>query len=78
MCRVKIEKLSKMAEISPFKAWRYNEALMQNIGDLTSPLFDVASDRQKAALYGNLYNSIHLSIPNGERPAENASKTLQK
>ncbi|MBT8364433.1 MAG: DUF1015 domain-containing protein [Deltaproteobacteria bacterium] len=67
-----------MAEISPFKAWRYNEALMQNIGDLTSPLFDVASDRQKAALYGNLYNSIHLSIPNGERPAENASKILQK
>ena len=67
-----------MAEISPFKAWRYNDKLMKNISDLTSPLFDVASDRQKAALYDNPYNSIHLSIPGGDCPSENASRILQQ
>ena len=61
-----------MAEIRPFRAWRYNQVLARNIGELTSPLFDVATDKQKSALYGNPYNSIHLSIPAGERPAENA------
>ena len=67
-----------MAEIHPFRAWRYSETLMKNIGDLTSPLFDVASEKQKAALYGNPYNSIHLSIPDGECPSENAAMILQQ
>jgi len=67
-----------MAEILPFRAWRYNDALQQNIGDLTSPLFDVASAKQKATLYGNPYNSIHLSIPGGACPSENAIRTFQK
>jgi uncharacterized protein (DUF1015 family) len=30
-----------MAKILPFRAWRYNDSLAQNIGELTSPLFDV-------------------------------------
>jgi uncharacterized protein (DUF1015 family) len=67
-----------MTEIRPFRAWRYNAALAENIGVLTSPLFDVASEKQKTALYSNPYNSIHLSIPGGERPPENAAKILQK
>ena len=67
-----------MAEILPFRAWRYNEALLKDIDHLTSPLFDVASKKQKTALYGNPYNSIHLSIPSGECPSENASRILQK
>jgi uncharacterized protein (DUF1015 family) len=67
-----------MAEISPFRAWRYNEKLTKRIEELTSPLFDVASEKQKAALYGNPYNSIHLSIPCGECPSENASRILQQ
>ena len=67
-----------MAEISPFRAWRYSEKLMENISDLTSPLFDVASEKQKAALYGNPYNSIHLSIPGGDCPSQNACKILQQ
>jgi hypothetical protein len=50
----------------------------QNIGELTSPLFDVASEKQKTALYGNPYNSIHVSIPCGECPSESASNVLQK
>jgi uncharacterized protein (DUF1015 family) len=67
-----------MAEISPFRAWRYSDILMKNISNLTSPLFDVASARQKAALYGNPYNSIHLSIPGGDCPSQNACRILQK
>ena len=67
-----------MAEISPFRAWRYNTELAKNIGELTSPLFDVATAKQKSVLYGNPYNSIHLSIPSGNRPAENAGKLLKK
>jgi len=67
-----------MPEIRPFRAWRYNETLLKDIGDLTSPLFDVASEKQKASLYGNPYNSIHLAIPGGECPSKNASRKLQK
>jgi len=67
-----------MAEISPFRAWTYNTELAKNIGELTSPLFDVATEKQKSVLYGNPYNSIHLSIPSGDRPAENAAKLLEK
>ena len=67
-----------MAQIKPFRAWRYNDELVKNIGELTSPLFDVASEKEKAALYGNPQNSIHLSIPCGECPSENASKILRQ
>jgi uncharacterized protein (DUF1015 family) len=67
-----------MAEITPFRAWRYNPALMKDIGELTSPLFDVASEKQKKILYGHPYNSIHLSIPAGACPSENAARTLKK
>lgn len=67
-----------MAEIRPFRAWRYKPALLKNIGDLTSPLFDVATERQREALYGNPLNSIHLSIPRGDQPAKNAASVLKE
>lgn len=67
-----------MAEILPFKAWRYNGHLSRNLEEYTAPLFDVVSDRQRKVLYKNPLNSIHLSAPQGEHPAENAHKTLQK
>jgi len=67
-----------MPEIRPFRAWRYNETLLKDIGELTSPLFDVASEKQKASLYANPHNSIHLAIPCGERPSANALRILQK
>jgi uncharacterized protein (DUF1015 family) len=62
-----------MAEIRPFKSWRYRPSLLKNIGELTSPLFDVASEKQRKALYSNPLNSIHLSIPRGDQPAKNAA-----
>ena len=65
-----------MAEIKPFRAWRYRPSLLEHIGELTSPLFDVASEKQRMALYDNPFNSIHLSIPRGEKPAKNAAAAL--
>jgi uncharacterized protein (DUF1015 family) len=67
-----------MAEILPLKAWRYNEKLSQNLEDLTAPLFDVVSAKQREVLYANPLNSIHLSVPQGENPIDNAQKILQK
>jgi uncharacterized protein (DUF1015 family) len=65
-----------MAEIKPILAWRYNDAL--NIDDLTSPLFDVVSEKQRKTLYKNPFNSIHLSVPEGPHPADRAAKLLEQ
>ncbi|NJN42247.1 MAG: DUF1015 domain-containing protein [Flammeovirgaceae bacterium] len=67
-----------MAEIRPIRAWRYNPGISENIEELTSPLFDVVSEKQRMALYNNPYNSIHLSVPMGKDPAINARQTLQR
>lgn len=67
-----------MAEILPIKAWRYHEKFTKQIEDLTSPLFDVVSTKQREALYNNPLNSIHLSVPLGENPALNAAQCLEK
>jgi uncharacterized protein (DUF1015 family) len=52
-----------MADIRPFRAWRYSEVLRPQIGELTAPLFDVVSEQQRHRLYQHQYNSIHLSVP---------------
>lgn len=65
-----------MARIKPFRAWRYHPKLTHRIGDLTSPLFDVVNEQQRAKLYQNPLNSIHLSVPSGESPIDNAAHTL--
>ena len=65
-----------MARITPLKGWRYNAALDEGIRNLTSPLFDVVSPNQLKTLYANPLNSIHVSVPLGPNPFENASKTI--
>ena len=49
-----------MAEIKPLRAWRYNRELGSNMEALTSPLFDVVSEKQRQTLYKNPHNSIHV------------------
>jgi len=66
-----------MAEILPIKAWRYNQQLSENIEELTSPLFDVVSEKQRLKLYQHPFNSIHLSVPSGPAPAQNATMLLE-
>lgn len=67
-----------MAEIRPIRPWRYNEELGQNIESLTSPLFDVVSQKQRDRLYENPINSIHLSVPVGEDAFDQAHLRLEK
>jgi uncharacterized protein (DUF1015 family) len=66
-----------MAEIKPLRAWRYNPTLAATIDDLTSPLFDVVSQKQRMALYENEFNSIYLSVPKPPNEATNAAKQLK-
>jgi uncharacterized protein (DUF1015 family) len=66
-----------MAEIQPLRGWRYNPALSAQLDEVTSPLFDVVSARQRAALYQQPLNSIHLSVPQAEdglAPAQAAAR----
>ena len=65
-----------MAEIRPFAGWRYNHKLIDQIDQLTSPLFDVVSDKQRASLYLEEFNSIHLSVPQEKTPALAAKRRL--
>jgi len=66
-----------MAEIKPFRAWRYNQQLSKQIDALTSPLFDVVSEQQLIELYETDYNSIHLSVPKASHTsAENTKKKV--
>ena len=67
-----------MPEIRPFRAWRYNSDLSKNIDELTSPLFDVVTEKQLEKLYTNPYASIHLSVPRGDNPAESAKDILKR
>ncbi|WP_139921911.1 DUF1015 domain-containing protein [Hymenobacter sp. DG01] len=67
-----------MPDIQPVRGWRYNPTLSQRIDEYVSPLFDVVSPKQREALYRNPLNSIHLSVPRGENPAEAARLRLQQ
>ncbi len=66
-----------MADIKPIRAWRYNQELSLSIEEHTSPLFDVISQEQRNALYGNPFNSIHLSVPLHSETPDEAHKTLE-
>jgi uncharacterized protein (DUF1015 family) len=65
-----------MAEIKPLRAWRYNHYLGPSIDALTSPLFDVVSEKQRKSLYQNPLNSIHLSVPQEPDAANRAARLL--
>jgi uncharacterized protein (DUF1015 family) len=67
-----------MAEILPLRAWRYNNNLSKSIDELTSPLLDVVSEKQRKTLYQNPYNSIHLSVPVPPDPANRAAALLHE
>ena len=67
-----------MAEILPLKGWRYHSRFKNNLDELTSPLFDVVSEKQRIALYENPYNSIHVSVPLGDDPPLRAKEVLSE
>ncbi len=67
-----------MAEIKPIKGWRYNSDLQAEIESLTSPLFDVVSEKHREALYKEELNSIHLSVPKGPDASNKAAIKLEE
>lgn len=71
-----------MATIKPFAGFRYHQQFTPQIGELTSPLFDVVSVKQRQKLYQNPLNSIHLSVPQcaefGENIGECALRKLNE
>jgi uncharacterized protein (DUF1015 family) len=67
-----------LAEIIPFKAWRYQEHLSGKIDSLSSPLFDVVTPENSDHLYENPFNSIHLSVPKAVGQATHALQILEK
>lgn len=67
-----------MAEIKPFRAWRYNESLQKKIGQLVSPLFDVVSATQRKRLYDEEFSSIHLSVPSSSDDLASTSDKVKE
>ncbi|MBX7240448.1 MAG: DUF1015 domain-containing protein [Bacteroidia bacterium] len=58
-----------MAEIIPFKGWRYNPAKTENVSEFFSPLSDVLNPSLLQTLYKNPHNSVHISIPQSQKEA---------
>jgi len=67
-----------MTEILPIRPWRYHPDLSTKIDELTAPLFDVISEKQRKALYLNPYNSIHLSVPQSKSSVERTARMLEE
>ena len=67
-----------MAEIRPLRGWRYSEKLQTGIQELTSPLFDVVSEKQKEKLYKQEFSSIHLTYPDKNDASCQPGDTLAK
>jgi uncharacterized protein (DUF1015 family) len=60
-----------MADIIPFRGWRYNEQQIIDAKAQFSPLSDVLNPSLIRNLYENPSNSIHVSIPQSQRSALN-------
>lgn len=68
-----------MAQLKPLRGWRYNPKLFSNLNNVCSPLFDVITPAQRKQLYQiSPYNSIHISVPQGETPFEEAQERIKQ
>jgi uncharacterized protein (DUF1015 family) len=52
-----------MAEIQPFRAWRYDRTQVPNLQQALAPLFDVVTPSQRQQLYDSPTSAIHLASP---------------
>ena len=53
-----------MAKIKPFKALRYNNAIIKDISQVVCPVYDIISKKQEENLLKkNEYNMIKLERP---------------
>src|SRR5438132_12092988 len=61
---------SRMAEVKPFRAERYDEAKAGPLEQLVAPPYDVISpEERKEYLARSPYNVVHLTLPDDEQQA---------
>src|SRR5438309_111203 len=61
---------SRMAEVKPFRAERYDEAEAGPLQELVAPPYDVISSEERAEyLSRSPYNVVHLTLPDDEEQA---------
>src|SRR5438067_1310571 len=61
---------SRMAEVKPFRAERYDEAKAGRLEQLVAPPYDVISPEEREQYLGRSpYNVVHLTLPDGEDQA---------
>ena len=68
-----------MAQISPFKGWRYNDDLIDDFTKVIVPPYDVITAGEQDQYYSmspNNYIRINLNRSEGEERYINASKAL--
>jgi uncharacterized protein (DUF1015 family) len=66
-----------MAEIKPFKAWKYNHFLREKLYDLTAPLSETKFRQKQAALYQEPFHNFHIASPSDVPPYENVARRVQ-
>jgi hypothetical protein len=60
-------RVSRMAEVKPFRAERYDQATVGPLEPLVAPPYDVISSEQRAEyLARSPYNVVHLTLPDDE------------
>ena len=65
-----------MAEIRPFKAWRYNNFLGENLAELTAPLSESVLKQKQRAFYKLPYHHFHISSPLDVPPFYNSTRRV--
>lgn len=60
-----------MAEVIPFKGYRYNQDLIEKIADVMAPPYDVISPQEQAALYQRHPNNVIRLILGRQRRGDN-------
>lgn len=66
-----------MAEISPFRAWRYNHFLKDKVSELSAPLNESLLTQKAAFFYRYPFHHFHISSPIDVPPFENARRRVE-
>ena len=75
MTEVAPGRLGGVPSVSPFRALRYDDAVVGPLGALVAPPYDVIDDEQRRGyLERSPYNVVHLTLPDN---AEDAARDLQ-
>ena len=66
-----------MADILPFKAFRYNHILGKNLKELTAPLTETILQQKHEIFYQKPFHYYHISSPIDTPPFQNAQRRVE-